>query len=308
MLDEELQGSLERLSVPMQGVSYEERGSFEIGEGNLKVKVSYSSIENNEKSRIQAFIKETSRWREGGESPTYLNTDTWRRVDSLVIEYEEREIDVLRTGPSAYNIYFSSGDFINGAVMDNEIFIIGGLEKPISLVTLMHEIGHLWDFAKLKESRTEQLVDSHRYARQAEKIREERAANAFALKQMRPFIEDDQRKRDVFKFLSHYAQASYNRGVTGEIVQDQYLSRKVAKDYDLEAERQEEEQRELWDGFEKWKKTQVYQTWKAQPENANVEEFEEFGNWVDWVGRTGYEYWKDLPEEEGRMLFDNDEG
>jgi hypothetical protein len=161
-------------------------------------------------------------------------------------------------------------------------------------------MGHVVDFERLEKLGVQSLVTPHEYKGQAETLRKEKTASAFAISLMRQHLKDAVLKKDIVSFLQDYALQSYNLSVNTEIGgQEMYKAHMNSEWAGYESTiQQEEEDRMYLDAWEKWQKTEQYQKWKQGLRAEDLEGYGEFGVWREWVETSGYEYWNDYPEEE----------
>lgn len=172
-------------------------------------------------------------------------------------------------------------DYFGDPIEKHEaIVLIGDPTSPFGLFTLLHEAGHRVDRARL--DRPEITGWESEYA---ERLYSERTANAFALNKLRPFMRGGTfNEDDVRRSLLLHSLGSHMQGITKDKDSYEYLARHMAKDYDPEADLQEERERYLWDEFDEWQKTDAYAVWKQAPEHRNLETWEEFNLWCDEKG------------------------
>jgi hypothetical protein len=187
---------------------------------------------------------------------------------------------------------------INGwaAKKARNICVIGDFAAPITLITLLHEIGHAWDFENLDKMNAERMVTDHMHANEAERLREERTASGFALKAIRPFFKTGNiLRKDALAFLKHYALESYHDSLKRKIFENEYNYHHIGKYMlqDIEMEEQEERSRMIYDDFIEWKKTDEYKEWKKLDRFKDADEYDEFGLWTEWCEENGTAWWKE---------------
>lgn len=234
----------------------------------------------------------------------------FERIQSLKFKTNDTEIDLFSLLPSGYKIlyYPSATDALyhdGAARLDRKIIcIVGDICTPLTIVILLHEMGHVVDYVRLKELGIDEMVTPHEYKDHAEKLRTEAAASAFAISAVHRYSKNVSQRNDAVNFLKNYALRSHCLGVNKKIgaweSYKSHMNREWAG-YE-ESERQEEESRMYLNAWEKWRKTAKYQEWKQLPEHVNLFEGEEFGVWREWVETVKYEFWNDFPVEEDKML------
>lgn len=234
----------------------------------------------------------------------------FKRIQSLKFRTNNTEIDLFSLLPPGYKIlyYPSATDALDhdGAMSPERkvIGVVGDIRTPLTIIILLHEMGHAVDEARLEKFGVDTLVTSHEYKDHAEKLRMETAASAFAVSVMRRYMKDVLRRSDIVSFLKNYALRSHCLSVNGKIgTQESYKSHMNREWAGFEAlEKQEEDDRMYLDAWEKWQKTEKYREWKQLPEHANLSEGEEFGVWREWVETIKYEFWNDFPAEEDKTV------
>ena len=314
--EEVVEKSLSRLNVslPEKTIESSEDEDFivEVDAGDIKYNYSYSEAPKAAKSGITKYIEDRATGLQENPWKKNLigNPNSWLKLDSLVFETGEIKKDVFASLPKNTEIffypaidYFHGGMFWSHSENDSKysIYIIGDMNCPRSIVTLMHEIGHIFDAENQrsgKESPLKEKQGIYHYDT-AEKIRKERAASAFALKVMKPFLKDKQLGEDVINFLEGYALSSYNCNAVEVFEQDEVSKPAREKESRRMAGEQETEERELeeyslYEDFLNWKKTDAYKQWKEKENNKNLEDDDDYGVWRLWLEETNYDYHPDL--------------
>lgn len=296
-----LRASLDRLNKPLQKIDYEENGSAEVVTDQGQFGFSYSPPDEELKTKIDRYVQYISRG--ANSEASYTKADNWRKLDKLVFEIEDQQKDVLASLPEKYKVVFCpTTEYFHGAVSDGCIYILGDITTPRSIITLLHEMGHVFDDANLEEKDIITPMKHGWHTNTAEKVRRERAASAFALKRLRPFFKDAQFKEDAINFLKNYALESYNRTTREQYQQTEaeipVLEKRARQAQgDWEVEQREMERYRLYDDFMEWQRTDAYKEWKEKEEIKKLEDYEEFSYWEEWVKNTGYDYKKDLPKK-----------
>lgn len=165
------------------------------------------------------------------------------------------------------------------------IFIFSDLATPVGISTLFHEIGHVIDKVRLRLANVKEneSVTPHEYGMKAVKLRSERVANAFALGELRKFVDDPQMRSDLRKDLVNGCLRSYYQ---------------AAKD-DIE----EKENQFIFDFF-RWSFSDGYGRWKKLDQFKDVPESQEYDKWRKWIKDTNYDYERDLHlEDDGSELL-----
>jgi len=183
------------------------------------------------------------------------------------------------------------------------IHILGNLATPRSLVTLLHEVGHVFGDANLAKLGVESVIKPEVGSFRAEKLRKERSASAFAFKIIKSAIPESQLRSDARTFLKDYALTSYRMSIKEDLAEEARMSRFYRSEYDFGWEQGEDETRQRYDDFGKWRATDAFKKWKEIPENANLKEYsDEYIAWSEWVEKTGYDYYTDIYPEAGESI------
>ncbi len=309
--EEIIEESLKRLSVSLKEIKYQESDTVEIATNEVKFKFSYSPVKEEEsKTEINRYVNKKYTGLEGEPfEPFIANLSNWRKLDSLTFYIRGEEKDVFSSLPKNSVIVFCpTTEHFHGVANSThnlltkeskyQISIIGDMSCPRSIITLLHEMGHVFDEENKKKGYSSAIKEGYHYVT-AEKIRRERTASAFAFKVMKPFLKNDQFKQDAINYLKAYALSSYNWEAREnfEKLEERIPSLEKISRQEMgywEAEQKELEVQSLIDDFWEWKKTDAYKQWKGKEENKMLDEFEEFGPWQQWVEDTNYDYSKDL--------------
>ena len=300
----EIDAALARLNTPFREVAYAEQGTERVETDNFAFDFSYSPLDDvKQKEDIERRMRRSSM---GPEIP-FANPVNWRRLNTLVFEIRDGErIDLFEKLPEGAEILFCpTNEEFHGSVVwpPVRIHILGNLASSRSLVTLLHEVGHVFDGANLEKLGVESMVKGWDSGL-GEKLRSERSASAFAFKAIKSVVPEGQLRTDAQIFLKNYALESYRASIKQDLAHNAMMSRFYQSEYDLGALTSEDETRERYDNFEKWRNTEAYKQWKLLPENAGVslERGDEYGHWCRWVEKTGYDFYKDIYPEAGESL------
>ena len=264
------------LDTPFQKISYEEvSGSAEVIVGDAKFNISYSDVDPE-------FYKDIF---------TQATLDSLagkiRQLDALSITSVSDPtvaVEISQLLPTDCKILFYPADKLVKASAIYEKNMVLYIADPFTqkaFPVILHEIGHLIDHSNLRAHGLDKFVTDHEYAPQAEKLRRERFASAYALDKLRPLFRAHLLdKEQIINFLKKYALETYNCSLDHEISFD--LDRKSegtrqARDYNEEMSYLGEQQ--LHDDFREWQQTDEYKNWKQLPENIDLEDYEAFNYW-----------------------------
>lgn len=223
--EEEVEASLERNKIPL---SFSEiRGVFgqdiEMMFGEKQIGFTYTSMtEEYEKKDVQDIIEWIKEKEPNLDDPA-ADVSNWRQLVSIRINHED--VFTLdgsgdRITPGSATIYFCPSSKLGTGIAGGDlVFLLGPLTNLSGMSTLLHEIGHLWDNENTKSLGLEKQVDEHPHSNDAETIRAERAASAFALKKLRTLLKSgSEQMRDVVNELEGYALNTYHQGIHEEIL------------------------------------------------------------------------------------------
>jgi len=195
--DEEMQAVLKRLNTKAENYQYGEILD-ETGEGCIAETLSVKT-ENYSYDLVYGYIDEGSKAdteiQEYVDAMSYVEREFhdfkshhyWRQLTSMTLQAGSNgnSQNIFEMMPEEYKIFFAdSKTFINAAVdpLLKNIYITGGsLAAPITIISLLHEIGHTWDDHNIKTGKTASLKDGRSDGDLMEKMRQERAASSFEL-------------------------------------------------------------------------------------------------------------------------------
>ncbi|MCR4311193.1 MAG: hypothetical protein NUV54_01310, partial [Candidatus Taylorbacteria bacterium] len=256
--------------------------------------------DNREKQGlVEAIIHDTH----FGVPPEFQDFHNWREVDSLEIAGTNgQKVDIFDIMPERYNIFFTDSERQhNGAVHEwyKSIYLMGGdFAAPIRLLTLLHEIGHMWDKKNVDAGRVQPIVEG-RHHDLAEQLRQERAAAAFVLKIVRSVTASgDQLREDAVDDAKYHSLESYHSHFRRTIESREHMEaigKETAKDYSEWTE-QEATDCQMWAEFERWQMTDEYLEWKSSEEFRALESWDEYPAWVKWCEDNGTAWWNKTEE------------
>lgn len=169
--------------------------------------------------------------------------ENWQELTTLTLSAtadQEKNIDIAAMAPD-YRIFFKpEGDSSDAQAdaINRQIIINGPLNSPNSLLALLHEIGHTQDMKARGMDHEEYTAGRSAFNElpsaedMAHIMTTERNAWAFALKQVRPFLnENDPRfnRQTVLNVIHNYYLNSYSEKAR------KVLEGQLTKDLDLAA-------------------------------------------------------------------------
>jgi hypothetical protein len=298
---EELNATTERLSTPFGRIDYKENDSVELSTKEFQLKFEYAQMDEESRKNVQEFLERIKEHHDYVEDK-FLDIDEWREIGQLEVDFKkgnENKIDFQKIMPSDYKIFFFPNEkMINGwhNGESKSIYIIGSMASPITLITILHEIGHGWDDKKTAEIGEDKLFTDNKHIDSAKRLRQERYATAFALKAIKPFFDRGNiLRKDALAFLKNYALESYNDEVKSILARSDFLHHTLGKDM-LEEERLGDQQAKDWEmynEFLEWRNSDEYKEWKKLDKYKDADEFVEYGLWQEWCEETGRAWWRE---------------
>lgn len=304
--ESEIEEALARLSTPFREITYAEQGREKVDADGFAFEFSYIPL--NDATQKEDIERRLTRLHVDPKAD-YAKPGNWRKLNTLIFQIRGGErVDLFEKLPLDAEILFCpTNEEFHGSVEypPVRIHILGNMTTPRSLVTLLHEAGHVFDDANLKKLGVASMMDTKWNAHRAETLRKERSASAFAFKTIKSVIPEGQLRTDARIFLKSYALTSYRVSIKEDLADDARMSRFLQHDYDYwMGSPGEEDERQLWDDFKKWRTTEAYQKWKVLPENVDVsmEKGDEYGHWQRWIKKSGYDFYKDIYPEAGESI------
>jgi len=273
---------LERIHAPLAEVDLSQDGIVEVKTDQVELTFDQVGADSESIKRIAELA--------ASKMPKERDMNKgWKEIQNYSLKTGDGKHEVqLPPGCKVYYInetdreertgfYYWEQDLDNPENDIEAIILIGDPTAPVGVFTTLHEAGHHVDRHREDRPKVEGW-----HSQFTKKVYEERAANAYALKKLRPFITSGAfSKNDARDFLIQHALGSHMEGTRRKISTHEYEARKMGKDYDMEAEEQEMMERERWDYFQEWKETQEYQDWKQMFEHKDLEDWEEYAVWCE---------------------------
>jgi len=295
---EEMQASLAKLEKPLGDVEYAERGNTTVNTEGLQVNLSYSPLDEKLKSNVLSYIN-----REMKGNNELVDPFKWKVLDSMEFITKDSQVNMVDVLPNDYKIVFcpTSLDTNNGSVNISEkvIYIFGDIVTPLSVITLLHEIGHIFDHKNLEKAGVDKLTTDHMFSNEAERLRKERTASAFAIKAMKPYFKLLGIKTDSINYLKDHALASYYMWVKHGMIEQKQTNKFMTSEYPsgFDTDISDTDQRIM--DFEEWRKTDAYKKWKVADEFKDLpsegeEAYLEYIAWSNWLDKTKYDYSADI--------------
>ncbi len=212
--NEEFFAAKEILSKPFGEITYQnEGGDVKIENPPFELEISYEPLTQEDKKPFQ---------------PHEPTPDTLMRLKTFTLSRRDKNISVqlFDIVPPDYNVYFdtTAADHSDIVYPDSKrIVLFGKLAAPKTILGLFHEGGHIIEQAKGEaefgpEKHSTQLVDH--LARQ---LLSERDAWAFALKKIKPFLDEEEGdqftiQRDaVIEHIKNYALRTYTDSIKNSV-------------------------------------------------------------------------------------------
>lgn len=253
------------------------------------MQVTETELDGHGQEQLALYIGKLEE-REGAKG-NFSDQKNWRLANELQYKFGETEFDIFSYLPEDYKILFCpSGELHTGSVdiKNKIIYIPNEMSSLGDLATILHEVGHVKDFEHLEKlGLTEFTEGGDEYENKgAEVLRKEREASLFALRKMWGELrKDEQTKKDILLFLKNIAYNSYCDGALGTAATTRMMGHHSP--YDTETDMVEELERDRYDAWEKFRKSDEYQAWKNIEEFSQLENYEEYGAWSSWIEETG---------------------
>jgi hypothetical protein len=213
----------------------------------------------------------------------------WIAIDQLNYKVAGIEINIFDYLPDGFRLVFNpKAKTHQGTLIYEEKIILfdDDLASIGAMSVILHEVGHVKDFQKLKEMGREDYVEGKdiREAQQAEKLRREREASLFALRKLWPiFKKRPEFKEDSVSFLKNLAYFSYCQSTLSYLSVAKAMDHS-ARDYDDESWMEDQNN---WEAWQKFRESPEYTEWKKMKQFAKINEDDEYGEWLEWIAESG---------------------
>lgn len=207
------------LSQPYQQIEYKDADEVNIQNGPFRVSFGYERID--ERGEDEAL------------NDVFINLDKLRKVTHYSFSRTDRKQSPIVLNdllPKGYKVIFKPGENKSCALIAgyNIIMVQGDLATPVTLIDLLHEVGHAWDYegqpdkvAKRKYSEPYLTLNAGFATKEDMKkvLKMERNAWAFTLKALRPFLDGKNEKEvdyplkraDIQSCIHDYSLSTYGR-------------------------------------------------------------------------------------------------
>jgi len=218
--EERLRVAIEDLSGPIGGVEYKDSGDGALENGPFALEFKYGELEKDRPAILAARGMK-------------LNPEQLRELRGLNLSRSDRgrQISLSDIIPSDFRVLFApnSGekwsDFVN--LKEKMIVLNGDIATPLTLLALLHEAGHIHAAPKKENDNFSPEPNQNRKTINAmdvaKKLLNERDAWAYALRTIKPFLDQEKRKsffivkEDVLTFAKSECLRSYNDWAQGQI-------------------------------------------------------------------------------------------
>jgi len=234
--EETLRKAIESLSKPIGRVEYLQSGNIKIENQPFVLEFSYAKIS---KEVAESFEKHP-RYKEP-------DPDTLFELTSYRLTRTDKNISLTLDNliPDNYKVYFSPttqdwSSYVKTSDKNGRIVLSDDVVTPMILLQLLHEAGHVHEKTDGGKQFTE--IDSDNtstiYTKDlAKKLLSERNAWAFALRKIKPFLDEDKSKgfaiskNDTLILAKNWALKSYLDSIKSDI-NDRVAMNHFAHDYD----------------------------------------------------------------------------
>lgn len=295
-----LEGIEQRIFEPLFEVNYQEDSQFIVNKDGNEMRFKKTNIDLQDEELIQSYIEQKNTNTEKDESiPNYFDINNWCAIGDLIYKIGETELDIFGFLPEGYKIMFCPVDkeTYHGSLhyRAKRIYIIGDISSLGSIITILHEVGHVKDFEKLKELKSSSLVFSNNANEKfaAEVLRKEREASLFALRKMwRELKKDEKTKKDILLYLKNLAYHSYCESELDELGRATSFTEHSQPDFDEDkSEDFAENNKAAW---EKFQESEEYGDWKTSQQEGALNTNDEYTMWLAWLTNTDKYFNKDF--------------
>ncbi len=199
--EEVVHESIRRLLKPIGEHEFSDEGVFTWETPEHHVVCSYGSdIDERERRLIDENVPSRA-WDVEGL--------TWKKLRTLTWEVFGQRLDLRGLIPEDISVFFAAGAALGHAAdyvpKDKAIYVLGDFFSPVQLLVLLHEAGHVHDWARRYGS---EVTDYH----ERETLELERSANAFALNELRPsFRVNEAWRTDAVNFFKYGSLHNYSK-------------------------------------------------------------------------------------------------
>lgn len=279
----------QRVFKPLFNVNYEV-GTQNISEGENQMSYTETELSKDDKERLARYI--ASQDKNTAEGGNFSDENNWHATDQLIYKIGETNLDIFSYLPNGYKILFYPNSKVYNGAIDSEnkiIYITSDISSLGGIATILHEVGHAKDDEHLKKLGETKFTIGGNWEenRTAEQLRKEKEASLFALRKLwKELRKNEQTKKDMLLYLKNMAYYSY----CAEGLQHITIARAIAhgSPYDHDLDIAEELNREQYDAWDKFKKSDEYQAWKNMEEFSQLDEFEQYGAWCEWIEKKGH--------------------
>ncbi len=266
----------------------------DVAQGDNHMRFTKTQLTKQDKERLVRYIVSHGRGvveDEDIDSSNVSDERNWHAVDQLTYKIGEINLDIFNILPEGYKILFCPTSKIYNGAVDYEnrvIYVTSDISSLGSIATILHEAGHVKDDERLKKLGRTGFTEGGDWNEDvaAEQLRKEREASLFALRKMwRELRKNEQTKKDILLYLKNLAYFSYCETGLVNIATARAMAHHSP--YDTELDMQEELERERYDAWKKFKKSDEYAAWKSMKGFTQLDEFEECGAWGQWIEETG---------------------
>lgn len=208
----ELQQAVERLKQPLAELNYNsgERQTFEI-DGNI-VSAQFRAVPVELLPQFKTVARKYLGGGEASDFPEEHDNNNWRRLSYFALQEGDSQNSGENILPEQYIFLINpTTEYTGGLTLkgENMVLIGGDMTAPSTIITLLHEIGHIRTPEEKLEVASKKDGDRlHHYL--AVRLQLERMANAFVLKHIRSFVNDKRLKDDILLEVLHQMQGSYD--------------------------------------------------------------------------------------------------
>lgn len=218
---EEFHDQLKKPKEGIPAIEYQEEGIVEYKINDFEITFSYKEVPEEDFERVISPP-------EIGELPlTWDNKrSNWRMLTACKVTKCAQVLDISEFIPKDYSVLIhvnpDNKESAHFSPKFRAITMPYDLRKPKSIVTLLHEVGHLQDYKRLETKEDKKNFESALALKEPYQwknfIQQERNAAAFALKTYKPFLDDDILSKDGILKFTHEALQTHSDKVKVRMV------------------------------------------------------------------------------------------
>jgi len=187
-------------------IEYQEKGDASIESELLKLNLSYETPDLNPEDFGRTIIE---------KFPEFMNN--FKEMTSLKLKSGDATLNIFDITPKDVRIFFNPYiDTHIGYISGKKIFIGSDINKPRSILALLHEIGHSHENEIIFQEEKNRGIEPQEDL--AQLLVSERNAWAFALKKIKPFLNNPLFKKDAVSLFMKRCLTNYEDKIKKDLL------------------------------------------------------------------------------------------